>query len=1042
VTASFVVHRTPLARSRLRAQRCMLVLCLSALAGAGCSGSRNEDLNTNLGTVGPDGGGFKDHGECIDEDGDGRGAGCARGPDCDDADPAHAQGSEAFVDGDGDAFGAQPVFLCVDAEDELPSGYALEGGDCDDQDAKVNPGVEVDGCDEIDIDCDDKVDEDRVPLPTTCGAGACQGSGESRCTDEGVVNNCATGEQTGSDDDCNGRDDDCDGVIDDGYQAKPSTCMRDGCSATGMIQCVGGIVVDDCSAPTRALSDSTCDGLDDDCDGRVDEDFAAQSTACGAGACVAGGQTRCDGGRVVDSCVAGGGMGADDDCDNVDDDCDGLPDDGFVAIASNCGAGACRATGRISCLGGQRVDSCTGSLPGGSDTTCDGIDDDCNGEVDEDFRGASRSCGRGACLRMAADRCVNGQVESACAPGSGAATDATCNGIDDDCSGEADEDFSERAAQCGVGACQRAGAVRCLGGDETDSCTPGAATGSDNDCDGVDDDCDGSVDEAYVATRTTCGAGACAASGFLRCVSGSTVDTCSESAPGGSDATCDGVDSDCDGRSDDDYVARSVSCGVGACRRTVQTRCADGVEVGCTPGAATGADDDCDGVDDDCDGSTDEDYASAATSCGVGACARSGRRSCVAGRVLDSCAAGTPAASDANCDNVDDDCNGTADEDYSVVTSCGLGVCRRNGTRTCRNGQPLDSCAAGAPTAGSDTSCNGVDEDCSGAADEDFVVQTTRCGVGACARTGQGMCVAGQVVNSCMPGMSTSPDTDCDGVDDDCDGAADDNYPATATACGIGLCSARGTRTCVAGTPVDSCTPGRAPSSTDATCDGVDDDCSGSADEDFVATTITCGEGSCVRDGTRICEGGRPVNRCSAPENTCTPLPAAACQGLQLCTGRMSCTGTPCGCTTPACNPILTNVPCNTATGQSCSGSNACGLCGCFGAPVCDRATRFCNREGLSCGRFGCASCDCQACASGCDSETGQCRPRIILDVTINTTTRFTAEFTAQTIGQLVGQTTGPILQSEPGAAATPSRTGTTSMFTEFFQEALGIADE
>ena len=46
-----------------------------------------------------------------------------------------------------------------------------------------------------------------------------------------------------------------------------------------------------------------------------------------------------------------------------------------------------------------------------------------------------------------------------------------------------------------------------------DSCGTGAATGSDSVCNGLDDDCDGSVDEAYIATTTSCGVGVCAASG-------------------------------------------------------------------------------------------------------------------------------------------------------------------------------------------------------------------------------------------------------------------------------------------------------------------------------------------------------------------------------------------------------------------------------------------------------------------------------------------------------------------------------------------------
>jgi hypothetical protein len=45
----------------------------------------------------------------------------------------------------------------------------------------------------------------------------------------------------------------------------------------------------------------------------------------------------------------------------------------------------------------------------------------------------------------------------------------------------------------------------------------------------------------------------------------------------------------------------------------------------------------------------------------------------------------------------------------------------------------------------------------------------------------------------------------CDGVDNNCDGTADDGYVATATSCGIGECSSTGQTTCVEGVEGDSC---------------------------------------------------------------------------------------------------------------------------------------------------------------------------------------------------------------------------------------------
>ena len=85
----------------------------------------------------------------------------------------------------------------------------------------------------------------------------------------------------------------------------------------------------------------------------------------------------------------------------------------------------------------------------------------------------------------------------------------------------------------------------------------------------------------------------------------------------------------------------------------------------CTPGGCVHlhVDDTCDGIDDDCDGQVDEDYASLPTTCGVGACASTGRTMCVGGQVVDTCVPGTPAPSDATCNGIDDDCDGQIDED-------------------------------------------------------------------------------------------------------------------------------------------------------------------------------------------------------------------------------------------------------------------------------------------------------------------------------------------------------------------------------------------
>ena len=71
-----------------------------------------------------------------------------------------------------------------------------------------------------------------------------------------------------------------------------------------------------------------------------------------------------------------------------------------------------------------------------------------------------------------------------------------CNGIDDNCNGQTDENWTpvpDTDTTCGVGACASTGKNRCVAGVVTDSCTP--SSGITEFCDGQDNDCDGTVDE-------------------------------------------------------------------------------------------------------------------------------------------------------------------------------------------------------------------------------------------------------------------------------------------------------------------------------------------------------------------------------------------------------------------------------------------------------------------------------------------------------------------------------------------------------------------
>jgi hypothetical protein len=89
------------------------------------------------------------------------------------------------------------------------------------------------------------------------------------------------------------------------------------------------------------------------------------------------------------------------------------------------------------------------------------------------------------------------------------------------------------------------------------------------------------------------------------------------------------------------------------------------------------------------------------------------------------------------------------------------------GTQTCENGS-WGQCSGGIPA--TTESCNGEDDDCDGRVDD---LGVFGCGIGACRRTVPA-CVDG-VLGVCVPGNPPSNLDECNGTDDDCDGAIDED---------------------------------------------------------------------------------------------------------------------------------------------------------------------------------------------------------------------------------------------------------------------------
>ncbi len=376
---------------------------------------------------------------------------------------------------------------------------------------------------------------------------------------------------------CDGLDNDCNGVTDDGFDLTSDTNNCGTCGnvcalghATAKCEEVNGFptcIVDACDAgyadidklpengceyacPVYPPEAETCNGVDDNCDGQVDEGNpgggqACEST-CPGGTCLGQctpGTTLCMGTGLV--CVPGVGPTI-EVCDGVDNNCDGVIDDGFDLAndPNNCGAcghvcslanavggcvnGACVIA---ACLpgfasnDGDASNGCEYACPVTPPTveSCNGLDDDCNGVVDDASEIASQKPAASLCYPTPGTPCAGadfvckGAGGWKCNYGPGVEVDANgtlavvetrCDGVDGNCNGQTDESFADLGTECDnglKGACRDGGKRVCDPNDVTKTMcdlslppdpVPGAP--STEVCNGIDDDCNGVIDDGIV----------------------------------------------------------------------------------------------------------------------------------------------------------------------------------------------------------------------------------------------------------------------------------------------------------------------------------------------------------------------------------------------------------------------------------------------------------------------------------------------------------------------------------------------------------------
>jgi MYXO-CTERM domain-containing protein len=502
-------------------------------------------------------------------------------------------------------------------------------------------------------------------------------------TDEGgVCGSCIASPEV-----CDGCDNDCDGIVDNppmgGFPTLPCglptpanctgtmACEPPVAAPGGAGTCAAGSGYVNCSNNPQA---EVCDGIDNNCNQQIDEGYVSiqceptsnpPNLMYGGNSQCTYGQTQCVGGGVV--CVGGTGPSA-EVCDGIDNDCNGLVDDNAFGVNQSCGINQPPCSpGMTACVNGALV--CQGGTSPQPEV-CDGIDNDCDANIDEaPLADAPTTPG---CWNLPGNCCTH-QNLSWCPPAGG-----TCDGN------------GTLTSPCNKGT------LACIGG--AWACNNPVSPQAEV-CDGLDNDCNGTPDDGPLpGVNQACGQNAPTPTdggmigpcleGLTQCVTPGVIDCVGDVGP--NQESCNNVDDNCDGTTDNGIPSMGP-CNVAydmtafpnsnpqqpPCQQG-QLECVMGSFV-CTGGKGPTAEL-CDGIDNDCDSQTDEagmapdgidgsanpfppPAVNIGDACGVstGVC-EPGNYACLNGLFV--CLGGAGPIFE-ECDCEDNDCDGQVDEQPS-----------------------------------------------------------------------------------------------------------------------------------------------------------------------------------------------------------------------------------------------------------------------------------------------------------------------------------------------------------------------------------------